>query len=279
MCEVAGFSRTGYYRFRNAATPATAEMDLRDEMQKVALEWPAYGSRRMTQELKARGWEVNRKRVQRLMREDNLVCVVKRKFVVTTDSAHGLKIYRNLARSMILTGVDQLWVADITYIRLAEEFVYLAVVLDAYSRRVIGWHLSDGLDNSLTLTALRMALEQRMVRPGLVHHSDRGVQYASGDYTDLLKANGIGISMSRQANPCGGKRSLRPQPWIPRGESSGLEFAHGPGQCAAEIILGMRVPARETRTARTQNGGSLWRGDSPAQQFLGNPFIRNAPNR
>ena len=187
MCEVAGFSRTGYYRFRNAATPATAEMDLRDEMQKVALEWPAYGSRRMTQELKARGWEVNRKRVQRLMREDNLVCVVKRKFVVTTDSAHGLKIYRNLARSMILTGVDQLWVADITYIRLAEEFVYLAVVLDAYSRRVIGWHLSDGLDNSLTLTALRMALEQRMVRPGLVHHSDRGVQYASGDYTDLRR--------------------------------------------------------------------------------------------
>ena len=201
MCEVAGFSRAGYYRFLDPDKPAPADMDLRDEMQKIALEWPSYGSRRITQELKARGWEVNRKRVQRLMREDNLLCVVKRKFVVTTDSAHGLKVYPNRAASMILTGVDQLWVADITYIRLEEEFVYLAVILDAYSRRVIGWHLDDGLDDSLTLTALRMALRDRTVRPGLVHHSDRGVQYASGDYTDLLKDNGIDISMSRKANP------------------------------------------------------------------------------
>jgi putative transposase len=201
MCEVAGFSRAGYYRFLDPVAPAAADMDLRDEIQKIALEWPSYGSRRITWELKAHGWEVNRKRVQRLMREDNLLCVVKRKFVVTTDSAHGLKVYPNLAGSMILTGVDQLWVADITYIRLEEEFVYLAVILDAYSRRVIGWHLSDGLDDSLTRTALRMALAQRVVRPGLTHHSDRGVQYASGDYTDLLKANGIDISMSRKANP------------------------------------------------------------------------------
>ena len=201
MCEVAGFSRASYYRFLDPVAPAPADMDLRDEIQKIALEWPSYGSRRITRELKARGWDVNRKRVQRLMREDNLLCVVKRKFVVTTDSAHGLKVYPNLAGSMILTGVDQLWVSDITYIRLEEEFVYLAVILDAYSRRVIGWHLSDGLDDSLTLTALRMALAQREVRPGLVHHSDRGVQYASGDYTDELKANGIDISMSRKANP------------------------------------------------------------------------------
>ena len=201
MCEVAGFSRAGYYRFLDPAKPVAADMDLRDEMQKIALEWPSYGSRRITQELKARGWEVNRKRVQRLMREDNLLCVVKRKFVVTTDSAHGLKVYPNRAASMVLTGVDQLWIADITYIRLEEEFVYLAVILDAYSRRVIGWHLDDGLDDSLTLTALRMALEERTVQLGLVHHSDRGVQYASGDYTDLLKDNGIDISMSRKANP------------------------------------------------------------------------------
>jgi transposase InsO family protein len=152
-------------------------------------------------ELKARGWIVSRKRVQRLMREDNLLCVVKRKFLVTTDSAHGRKVYPNLAGSMLLTGVDQLWVADITYIRLEEEFVYLAVMLDAYSRRVIGWHLSDGLEASLTVAALRMALQQRVVRPGLVHHSDRGVQYASGEYTDLLKENGIAISMSRKGNP------------------------------------------------------------------------------
>ena len=201
MCEVAGFSRAGYYRFLDPAKPVAADMDLRDEMQKIALEWPSYGSRRITQELKARRWEVNRKRVQRLMREDNLLCMVKRKFVVTTDSAHGLKVYPNRAASMVLTGVDQLWIADITYIRLEEEFVYLAVILDAYSRRVIGWHLDDGLDDSLTLTALRMALEERTVQLGLVHHSDRGVQYASGDYTDLLKDNGIDISMSRKANP------------------------------------------------------------------------------
>jgi len=201
MCEVAGFSRAGYYRFLDPEKPAPADMDLRDEMQKIALQWPSYGSRRITQELKARGWEVNRKRVRRLMREDNLLCVAKRKFVVTTDSAHGLKVYPNRAGSMILTGVDALWVADITYIRLEEEFVYLAVILDGYSRRVIGWHLDDGLDDCLTLTALRMALRGRTVRPGLVHHSDRGVQYASGDYTDLLKDNGIDISMSRKANP------------------------------------------------------------------------------
>ena len=201
MCGVAGFSRAGYYRFSDAEKPAPLDMDLRDEIQKIALEWPSYGSRRIKRELKERGWDVNRKRVQRLMREDNLLCVRKRKFVVTTDAAHGLKVYPNLAGSMILTGVDQLWIADITYIRLEEEFVYLAVILDAYSRRVIGWHLSDGLDDSLTQTALRMALGQRVVRPGLVHHSDRGVQYASGDYTDLLKANGIDISMSRKASP------------------------------------------------------------------------------
>jgi putative transposase len=202
MCEVAGFSRAGYYRFQNPPEkPAPVEMELREDMQKVAVEWPSYGSRRMTRELRARGWEINRKRVQRLMREDNLLCVAKRKFVVTTDSGHGLAVYPNLAGSMLLTGVDQLWIADITYIRLEEEFVYLAVILDAYSRRVIGWHLGEGLDNSLTLTALRMALRDRAVRPGLVHHSDRGVQYASGDYTGLLEENGIAVSMSRKGNP------------------------------------------------------------------------------
>jgi transposase InsO family protein len=185
MCEVAGFSRSGYYRFLDPVKPAPADMDLRDEIQKIALEWPCYGSRRITQELKARQWDVNRKRVQRLMREDNLLCVTKRRFVVaTTDSAHGLKVYPNRATSMILTGVDQLWVADITYIRLEEEFVYLAVILDAYSRRVIGWHLDQGLDDSLTLNALRMALRTRTLLPGLVHHSDRGVQYASNPLTN-----------------------------------------------------------------------------------------------
>jgi len=196
-----GVSRAGYYRFLDPVKPCRADLDLRDAMQTIALEWPCYGSRRITQELKARGWEVNRKRVQRLMREDNLLCVVKRKFVLTTNSAHGLTVYPNLAGSMLLTGVDQLWVADLTYIRLEEEFVYLAVILDAYSRRVIGWHLDDTLADSLTIAALRMALARRQVRPGLVHHSDRGVQYASLDYTQLLKDHQIDISMSRKGNP------------------------------------------------------------------------------
>jgi putative transposase len=201
MCGLAGVSRASYYRFPDGEKPCAADLDLRDEIHKIALEWPSYGSRRITAELRGRGWNVNRKRIQRLMREDNLLCLVKRKWVRTTDSGHSLRVYPNLAGSMQLTGVDQLWVADITYIRLEEEFVYLAVILDAYSRRVIGWHLDDTLEDSLTLTALRMALAQRQVRPGLVHHSDRGVQYASLDYTQLLEQHGIGISMSRKGNP------------------------------------------------------------------------------
>ena len=202
MCAAAGIGRAGYYRFLDPEAPAPADMDLRDELHKVALDWPCYGSRRLVEELKARGWEVNRKRIQRLMREDNLLCVIKRKFVVaTTDSRHGLPVYPNRAAEMVLTGVDQLWIADITYIRLEEEFVYLAVILDAFSRRVIGWYLGETMEVSLTLNALRMALEQRSVGPGLVHHSDRGVQYASHDYTQLLKDKGIEISMSRKANP------------------------------------------------------------------------------
>jgi transposase InsO family protein len=194
MCAVAGFSRAGFYRFLDPVKPAAADVDLRDEMQKIAVEWPAYGSRRITQELKARGWDVNRKRVQRLMREDNLLCVTKRKFVVTTQSGHGLKVYPNLAASLTPSGIDQLWVADITYIRLEEEFVYLAVILDAFSRRVIGWHLDDTLEDSLTRQALAMALRERGVRPGLVHHSDRGVQYASHAYTQTLLDNGRRVS-------------------------------------------------------------------------------------
>jgi transposase InsO family protein len=127
--------------------------------------------------------------------------VRKRKFIVTTDSNHGRKVYPNLARDLVLTGVDQLWRADITYIRLRDEFVFLAVILDAFSRRVIGWALDRNMEDELTLTALRMALSRRSIQPGLVHHSDRGSQYASKDYTDLLKANQIDISMSRKGNP------------------------------------------------------------------------------
>ena len=202
MTELGRVSRSGFYRFDDRCErPGDRDMDLRDAIQRIALEWPSYGRPRITAELRRQGWIVNPKRVYRLMREDNLLCVRKRKFVVTTDSNHGRKVYPNLARDMVVTDLDQLWVADITYIRLREEFVFLAVILDACSRRVIGWALDRTLEDELTLTALRMALARRTVQPGLVHHSDRGSQYASGDYTDLLKAHQIAISMSRKGNP------------------------------------------------------------------------------
>jgi transposase InsO family protein len=202
MVELARVSRASFYRFREDTEPGPdRDMDLRDAIQRIALEWPSYGRPRITAELRRRGWRVNPKRVYRLLREDNLLCVRKRKFVVTTDSNHGRKIYPNLAAGMVLSGVDQLWRADITYIRLRDEFVFLAVILDAFSRRVIGWALDRHMEDELTLTALRMAIQQRGVQPGLVHHSDRGSPYASNDYTDLLKANGIEISMSRKGNP------------------------------------------------------------------------------
>ncbi len=202
MVKLGRVSRSGFYRFDESGRPGPdPDMDLRDAIQRIALEWPSYGRPRITQELRRRGWTVNPKRVYRLLREDNLLCVRKRKFVVTTDSNHGRKIYPNLARQMVRTGVDHLWVADITYIRLQDEFVFVAVILDAYSRRVIGWALDRTLEDELTLAALRMALARRVVQPGLVHHSDRGSQYASNDYTDLLKAHKIDISMSRKGNP------------------------------------------------------------------------------
>ena len=201
MMKLGRVSRSGFYRFQSAVPSPDRDMDLRDAIQRIALEWPSYGRPRITAELRRRGWRVNPKRVYRLMREDNLLCVRRRKFVVTTDSNHGRKVYPNLARNMILTATDQLWRADITYIRLRDEFVFLAVILDAYSRRVIGWALDRTLEDELPLAALRMALTRRTVQPGLVHHSDRGSQYASNDYTDLLKAHQVAISMSRKGNP------------------------------------------------------------------------------
>jgi transposase InsO family protein len=202
MLELGRVSRSSFYRFDPDGKPGPdGDMELRDAIQRIALEWPSYGRPRLTAELRRQGWTVNPKRVYRLMREDNLLCLRRRKFVITTDSDHGLAVYPNRARELLLTGLDQLWVADITYIRLEWEFVYLAVILDAFSRRVIGWALDRTLEARLTLEALRMALKQRKPAPGLVHHSDRGVQYASTDYTDLLKENGVAISMSRRGNP------------------------------------------------------------------------------
>ncbi len=202
MLELGRVSRSSFYRYDpEHKLDADRDMELRDTIQRIALEWPCYGRPRITAELRRRGWTVNPKRVYRLMREDNLLCVRRRKFVVTTDSNHDRRIDPNLARELVLSGVNQLWIADITYIRLLEEFVFLAAILDAFSRRVIGWALDRNLHDELTLTALRMALERRLPSPGLVHHSDRGSQYASSDYLELLQANKIRISMSRKGNP------------------------------------------------------------------------------
>ena len=202
MVELGRVSRSSFYRFDPEAKPrADPDMELRDAIQCIALEWPCYGRPRITAELRRQGWTVNPKRVYRLMRQDNLLCVRRRKFLVTTDSNHNRTIYPNLARGLVLTGVNQLWIADLTYIRLAEEFVFLAAILDAFSRRVIGWALDRRLDDELTLSALRMALNRRSITPGLVHHSDRGSQYASRDYVELLAAHQICISMSRKGNP------------------------------------------------------------------------------
>jgi putative transposase len=201
MCELGDVSRAGLYRFAPEDEGADRDLDLRDDIQRIALEFPCYGRPRITVELRRRGWTVNHKRVGRIMREDNLLCLRKRKFIVTTDSNHQFPVYPNLAGNMELTRIDQLWIADITYIRLEAEFVYLAVVLDAYSRRVIGWALDRHMEDDLSIAALNLAFRRRRPTEGLTHHSDRGVQYASRDYTGLLKDRGVRISMSRSGNP------------------------------------------------------------------------------
>ena len=203
MCARAGVSRVGYYRHWRASAPRAEETGLCDAIQRLALAEPLYGYRRIGPLLRREGWQVNHKRVLRLMREDNLLVLRKRPFVpVTTDSKHRWRVVPNLARGLELTGLNQLWVADITYIRLAEGFAYLAVVLDAFSRKVIGWALADHLRAELATEALAMAIAARRPPPGsLIHHSDRGVQYACGEYAALLAAHDIQASMSRVGNP------------------------------------------------------------------------------
>ena len=201
MCTLSQVSRAGYYRFLTTPEAGVKDIDLRDAIQRIALQWPSYGRPRITAELRRRGWRVGPNRVYRILREDNLLCLRRRKFVRTTNSNHNRPVYPNRGREMTLTGINQLWVADITYIRLEMEFVYLAVVLDAYSRRVIGWALDRTLEDDLAIAALQMAIQGRAIAPGLVHHSDRGIQYASNDYTGLLKDHQIEISMSRKGNP------------------------------------------------------------------------------
>jgi len=202
MCELARVSRASFYRSLREQRPAEEEMEVRSTIQKIAIEHRRrYGYRRITAELRRRGMQVNHKRVLRMMRKDSLLAVRRRRFLVTTNSNHNFEVYLNLARRMSLTGIDQLWIADITYIRLKAEFVYLAVILDAFSRKVVGWALDRTLANRLTITALERAVARRRPRAGLVHHSDRGLQYARGEYVGLLEKYGMVPSMSRPANP------------------------------------------------------------------------------
>jgi transposase InsO family protein len=201
MCETSGVSRASFYRNWQKKEPKAEKVAVRDAIQRLALRNRRRGYRPITKQLKRDGWVINHKRVLRLMREDNLLGIRRRRFVITTDSDHSWKTYPNLARSMVLTGLNQLWVADITYVRLRLEFVYVAVILDVYSRRIVGWSVQDQLDTKLTLEALERALKQRRPPVGLVHHSDRGVQYACRAYLERLQSHGIILSMSRPGNP------------------------------------------------------------------------------
>ena len=202
MCQLVGVSRAGFYRFLQGRAPVEEDMEVRSVIQQIAVEHRRrYGYRRISAELRRRGMLVNHKRVLRIIREDNLLAVQPRAFVVTTDSDHEFEVYLNLASRMKLTGMNQLWVADITYIRLKKEFVYLAVILDVFSRKVVGWALDRTLASRLPIAALEQAIAQRQPPPGLVHHSDRGVQYASGDYVRVLQKHQMIPSMSRPANP------------------------------------------------------------------------------
>jgi transposase InsO family protein len=201
MCESAGVSRASFYRHWQEREPAAAETELREAIQRLALAHRYYGYRRIAVLLQREGFVAGAKKVRRLMRGDNLLAIRRRKFVVTTDSNHSCRVWPNLAQYLELTDINQLWVADFTFVRLEEEFAYLAVLLDAYSRRVIGWSLGQAMNSSLVVEALKKALESRRPLPGLVHHSDQGVQYASMEYVDLLESSGAVLSMSHAGCP------------------------------------------------------------------------------
>jgi transposase InsO family protein len=198
-----GLARSSYYYQPRGASPEKrqADADLLDRLEEIALRFPRYGYRRMTRQLQRESFAVNHKRVLRLMRASDLLVKSKRKWLSTTDSRHGFRVYPNLCQEVTPTGLNQLWVADLTYVRLRWEFVYLAVILDAFSRRVVGYALSRSLEASLTVAALQAALQDRRPPPGCIHHSDRGVQYACDEYVKLLTNAGLRISMSRRGNP------------------------------------------------------------------------------
>jgi transposase InsO family protein len=201
MCELTGVSRASFYRDWERKAPSEAEVGLRDAVQRTALAHRDYGYRRITPLVQRAGFVVGEEKVRGILRSDNLLAVRRRKFVATTDANHRFRVHPNLAEAMELMAINQLWVADITYIRLRWEFVFLAVVLDAFSRKAIGWELGRSLETKLPLAALEAAIASRHPQPGLVHHSDRGTQYASDEYVTRLEACGAHLSMSRPARP------------------------------------------------------------------------------
>ncbi|MCK5139476.1 MAG: IS3 family transposase, partial [Thermodesulfovibrionia bacterium] len=201
-CKMLNMARSSYYyKEGNDFRKQKEDADLRDRIEKIVVEHERYGYRRVTAQLKREGLKVNHKRVQRVMRQEGLICKIKKRWITTTDSKHKYPIYPNLLKSTRITGVNQAWVADITYIRILTAFVYLAVILDVFSRKVIGWAISMRIDTELTRAALRMAIEIRHPSDGCIHHSDRGVQYAAHEYVDDLNAAGMRISMARKGNP------------------------------------------------------------------------------
>ncbi len=271
MCQLAGVSRAGFYRSLAERRPAEEATEVRSVIQQIALEHRRrYGYRRITAELRRRGMIVNHKRVSRMMREDNLLAVQARQFVLTTDSDHELEVYLNLAGRMKVTGANQLWVADITYIRLKSEFVYLAVLLDAFSRKVVGWALDRTLATRLPVAALEQAFAERQPPPGLVHHSDRGVQYASSDYVALLRKHHAIPSMSRPANPydnasCESFLKTLKREEIYANDYRDLEHLHANidefieryyNRCRLHSALGYRPP-EEFEAAASGTAGSL----------------------
>ena len=202
LCDLLGVSRSWYYAQINQPDQDEQDIALRDEIERIILEFPGYGYRRVTRALARRGWIINHKHVLRIMQEESLLCHLKKRFVMTTtNSRHGFPVYPNVLADATLCAPDQAWVADFTYIRLRSAFVFLACILDAFSRRCVGWHLSKEMTTQLTSSALHQAIVERHPQPGLIHHSDRGVQYASREYIEQLQHIGAQISMSAVGNP------------------------------------------------------------------------------
>ena len=201
LCAWFGVSRSHLLVQLAVSRPSEEEVAVRDAIERIVLEFPGYGYRRVTHALARDGWTINHKRVLRIMHQEALLCQLKKRFIVTTDAEHGCPVYPNRLHGVVPQTINHAWVADITYIRLPTTFVYLASLLDAFSRRCVGWRLSRDIDTALTLAALEHALAARQPGPGWIHHSDRGVQYASTAYVARLQQAGAAISMSAKGNP------------------------------------------------------------------------------